>query len=54
MNQQELADALGLTPRTVGMWERGEHSPTTKMLALLCGVLGCDVVELTPRVAIDG
>ena len=34
MTQQQLADEVGVSKRTIGSWERGEHVPRSRLAAL--------------------
>ena len=34
MTQQQLADEVGVSKRTIGSWERGEHVPRNRLAAL--------------------
>lgn len=40
MNQQELADLVGVHKITISRWERGIESPTTPNLLLIANTLG--------------
>ncbi len=42
LTMEELATRAGVRIETVGRIERGEQSPTVRMLAQLAGGLGCD------------
>ena len=47
---EELAEAVGVTPRTVKRWEAGTQTIGDRTLARLLGALHCDAQELTGRV----
>jgi transcriptional regulator with XRE-family HTH domain len=44
--QQDVADRVGVTPLTVGRWERGEVFPTAHYRQRLCEVFGISLEEL--------
>lgn len=46
MDQNELADRLGVSRSTVAMWETGASAPRAGMLLALADVLHCTVEEL--------
>lgn len=46
MNQQELADAVGVSRSAVAMWETGRTDPSTNKLPLIACVLGCTIDDL--------
>nr|MCR5349071.1 helix-turn-helix domain-containing protein [Bacilli bacterium] len=46
LTQRELADALGVTDKSVSKWENGRSLPDTKIMPRLCEVLGISVEEL--------
>jgi len=43
MTQAQLADLVGVTPKTVSAIERGSHFPAYRTLAKLAEHLGCEV-----------
>lgn len=47
LTQQELADKIGSTQKTISSWEKGRTTPRLKELFLLCDALGCTVQDLT-------
>ena len=49
MTQQALADRMGLSRGTIGMYESGLRDPDTKTLTHLADVLGCSVDYLLGR-----
>ncbi|MDO5300780.1 MAG: helix-turn-helix transcriptional regulator [Clostridia bacterium] len=46
LNQQELAESLGVTQGAISHWERGISQPSAKMLARLAETVGCAPEEL--------
>lgn len=48
LNQQELAESLGVTQGAVSQWELGISQPSNKMLPRLAMVLGCSPEEIKP------
>ena len=48
--QEELAGALGVSPRTLRRWEAGEIIPDGRGLVLLCQVLSWDAVRYLAEV----
>lgn len=49
MTQQQLADEMGVSLRTVGAWERGESVPRNRMAALAEALGGEGVSEFGPK-----
>ena len=49
MTQQQLADEMGVSLRTVGAWERGESVPRNRMAALAEVLGGEGVSEFGPK-----
>lgn len=49
MSQGELADAVGVSTRAVGAWERDERQPTPKNVDAVADALGLDVSQLDPN-----
>ncbi len=46
LTQKELADKLGISPKTVSKWERGNGFPDVGLLSELSAVFGVDVKKL--------
>lgn len=46
MNQQQLAEAVGVTRQTIGMIESGNYNPTLNLCIAICRVLGKTLDEL--------
>lgn len=46
MNQQQLADAVGVTRQTISMIESGNYNPTLNLCTAICRVLGKTLDEL--------
>ncbi|MBR1764213.1 MAG: helix-turn-helix transcriptional regulator [Ruminococcus sp.] len=46
MNQQQLADAVGVTRQTIGMIESGNYNPTLNLCIAICRALGKTLDEL--------
>ncbi|MBR6717753.1 MAG: helix-turn-helix transcriptional regulator [Oscillospiraceae bacterium] len=46
MNQQQLADAVGVTRQTISMIESGNYNPTLNLCIAICRVLGKTLDEL--------
>jgi transcriptional regulator with XRE-family HTH domain len=49
MTQQDLADRLGLSRGTIGMYESGHRDPDTTTLSRLADILGCSADYLLGR-----
>lgn len=43
----QLAERVGTTPRMIGYWEDGRHTPEARNLERLANALGCSVAALT-------
>lgn len=50
MTQQELADAVGVTKKTVNLWENGKVTPNVNKIEPICKALGVeyDDIEWNP------
>lgn len=46
MEQQELADRLNISNKTVSSWECGRTEPRMGMIEAMCEVFGCTKTEL--------
>lgn len=46
MNQEQLAQAVGVTRQTIGMIESGNYNPTLKLCIAICRALGKTLDEL--------
>ena len=46
MNQEALANAVGVTRQTIGMIESGNYNPTLNLCIAICDVLGKTLDEL--------
>ncbi len=46
MNQQQLADAVGVTRQTISMIESGNYNPTLNLCVTICRVLGKTLNDL--------
>lgn len=46
MNQQQLADAVGVTRQTIVMIESGNYNPTLNLCISICKALGKTLDEL--------
>ena len=46
MNQQQLADAVGVTRQTISMIESGNYNPTLNLFIAICKALGKTLDEL--------
>lgn len=46
MNQQQLADAVGVTRQTISMIESGNYNPTLNLCISICRVLNKTLDEL--------
>lgn len=49
MNQQEMADILGVKKRTYGSWERGEAMINLEYAFKCAVILGCSIDEIAGR-----
>lgn len=49
LSQEQLAVTMGVTPSTVGKWERGEREPTFEMLTKLANYFGVSLDFLFGR-----
>lgn len=46
LSQKQLADALGIDPSAVCLWETGKTTPTVQNLIRLADILGCKPGDL--------
>ncbi|MCQ9210557.1 helix-turn-helix transcriptional regulator [Granulicatella seriolae] len=46
MNQEDLANAVGVTRQTIGLIEAGNYNPTLKLCLAICKVLGKTLNDL--------
>lgn len=46
MNQQQLAEVVGVTRQTIGMIESGNYNPTLNLCIAICRALGKTLDEL--------
>lgn len=46
MNQETLADAVGVTRQTIGLIESGEYNPSLKLCVAICKALGKTLNDL--------
>lgn len=46
MNQQQLADAVGVTRQTISMIESGNYNPTLNLCVAICRILGKTLNDL--------
>ena len=46
MTQQELAESLGVTDKSVGNWENGRNMPDLALFKPLCDILGITINDL--------
>ena len=51
VTQEALANHLGITPQSVGKWERGEAYPQASLLPKLADILGVSIDALYGREA---
>lgn len=51
MNQEALAQKVGVTRQTIGMIESGNYNPTLNLCIAICDALECTLDELfwTPK-----
>ena len=51
MNQEMLAQQVGVTRQTIGMIESGNYNPTLNLCIAICDALDCTLDELfwTPK-----
>ncbi|WP_165975033.1 helix-turn-helix domain-containing protein [Nonomuraea deserti] len=45
----QLAEKIGTSPRLIGYWEEGRHTPEARNLERLARALGCPIAALTGR-----
>lgn len=46
MNQEDLANAVGVTRQTIGLIEAGNYNPTLKLCIAICRALGKTLNDL--------
>ena len=46
MTQEELADRLGVTQKTVSVWEKGNNLPHTRTMIAIAEVFGLEEEKL--------
>lgn len=44
--QQQLADAVGVSRQTVNAIEKGDYNPTIRLCLAICKALGCTLDDL--------
>jgi transcriptional regulator with XRE-family HTH domain len=49
MSKRKLALSAGIDPKTVGLMERGERSPTLLTLLLISSALGADLPSVVAK-----
>ena len=49
ITQQEMADALGISPATVSHWETGRRKPDVDDLIAISRYFGCKVDDLIEK-----
>ena len=54
LTQEQLAQRLGVSQRTVSRWETGRNMPDISMLTALCAQLDITVAELLAGTDYDG
>lgn len=54
LTQQELADRIGVSDKTVSKWECGNGLPEVSLMLPLCGALGISVNELLTGTRLEG
>lgn len=47
MKQEDLANRIGVSQKTISSWEVGRSEPTMKEISKLCKVFDCTVEDLT-------
>ena len=47
MKQEELANKIGVSQKTISSWETGRSEPTMREVTKLCKTLDCTVEDLT-------
>ncbi|MFF3157996.1 helix-turn-helix domain-containing protein [Streptomyces sp. NPDC057910] len=53
MSQDDLAKAIGVTPNTVGRWERGKGAPSSRAFGVLVELLGVSPSRLLAPLSPD-
>ena len=46
LSQQQLAEAVGVSPQTINAIEKGDYNPTIRLCLAICHVLGKTLDEL--------
>ena len=48
ITQQDISDAIGISTRSISMWEQGKHAPklNPRQFSILCQLLKCSIHEL--------
>ena len=54
LTQEQLAEALGVSQRSISRWETGKTMPDYSLLPNICEVLGITVAELLEAERIEG
>lgn len=49
LTQGQLAEALGVSQKSISRWENGKTMPDYSLLPSICEVLGINVAELSER-----
>ena len=52
MSRSQVAEAIGVTPETIGRWERGESEPTRAYLISMARAYGVSIDQLVGEKAL--
>lgn len=46
LTQNEVSELMGITPKTLITWERGQREPKFSQLQKFCEICGCEVSDI--------
>ena len=52
MSRSQVAESIGVTPETIGRWERGESEPTRPYLISMARAYGVSIDQLVGEKAL--